>query len=356
MVGTMSDRQSMVITVGVVGLLLSGVLVPAITGDASAQQTQPEPDNTITRIEVHENGSARWTIQIRTRLDTAERVDDYQAFQSRFEANKSRYLVPFRTRMQRVVANAANATGREMRAVEFTASTSIQEVPRRWGIVIYQFTWTNFAAQTDEALVVGDIFQGGFFLAANDTLAIAAPEGYEINRVEPAPASRDAGVISWVGREDFPDRHPHVAFAPRAGDGVTTSSSPASPADSPSAAIEGVSLAVLLGAGLLLLLLGATAYGVSRFRNDREPPKQPASSEDGQSDDGPAEVVMTDEELVRRLIEDHGGRIRQTTIADEFDWSASKTSRVIGRMVDEGTIEKLQLGRENLLELRDAEE
>lgn len=352
----MSDRQSMVITVGVVGLLLSGVLVPAITGEASAQQTQPETDNTITRVEVHENGSARWTIQIRTRLDTAERVDDYQAFQSRFEANKSRYLDPFRTRMQRVVANAANATGREMRAVEFTASTSIQEVPRRWGIVIYQFTWTNFAAQPDEALVVGDVFQGGFFLAANDTLVIAAPDGYEINRVEPAPASRDAGVISWVGREDFPDRHPQVAFAPRGGDGAATGSSPASPADSPSAPTEGVSLAVLLGAGLLLVLLGATAYGISRFRNDRTPTKQPASSEDGQSDVGPVEVVMTDEELVRSLLEDHGGRIRQTVIADEFGWSASKTSRVIGRMVDEGTIEKLRVGRENLLELVDGDE
>jgi uncharacterized membrane protein len=45
--------------------------------------------------------------------------------------------------------------------------------------------------------------------------------------------------------------------------------------------------------------------------------------------------------------------MRQAVIAEEFDWSASKTSRVVGRLSDEGSVEKLQLGRENLVTLPD---
>lgn len=356
MVGSLNVRQVTILALGVVGLLLSVAIVPSLIGDAAAQQTQPETDNTVTRIEVHENGSARWTIQIRTRLDTADRVDDYEAFRARFAANESRFLDSFRARMQRVVTNGANATGREMRAVEFTASTSIQEVPRRWGIVTYQFTWTNFAALTDGTLVVGDVFQGGFFLAANDTLVIAAPDGYEIDRVEPTPTSRDAGIVSWFGRKDFPHRQPLVEFVPQAGGGPIAGR-PTTSAVQPSASpTEGMGPSAWLGVALLVLLVSAIAYGVYRRGNGRSPINQRTSSEDEKSDDAATEVVMTEEERVRGLLEDRGGRTRQAVIADELGWSASKTSRVVGRMVAEGAIEKLQLGRENLLNLVDEEE
>ena len=47
--------------------------------------------------------------------------------------------------------------------------------------------------------------------------------------------------------------------------------------------------------------------------------------------------------------------MKQAAIADEFDWSPSKTSRVVGDMVDDSTVEKLQIGRENVIDLADAE-
>lgn len=43
----------------------------------------------------------------------------------------------------------------------------------------------------------------------------------------------------------------------------------------------------------------------------------------------------------------------QAAIADEFDWSAPKTSRVIGGIAEDGTIDKLRVGRENLATLPD---
>ncbi|MFB6201043.1 MAG: helix-turn-helix transcriptional regulator, partial [Halorhabdus sp.] len=294
-----------------------------------------------------------------------------EAFQERFRENTSRYLDPFRQRMQGVVANAANATGREMRAVNFTASTSIQEVPRRWGLVTYQFMWTNFAAQQNETLAVGDVFQGGFFLAANDSLEIEAPTEYEISRVEPTPDSRDDGVVTWVGREDFANRHPRVVFNP-----TTESQQPGEQSPTPDGATSSpfgrIGLGAVLGGVLLLTLVGIGAYIGWRRRTDSGGTEHPASTSANVNQDSPAQAptgedapgddtsaggaVMTDPERVQALLEANGGRMRQASIADEFDWSASKTSRVIGNMVDEGTIEKLQLGRENLIEIADADE
>lgn len=354
MIGPSTDRHRRVFALGAIVLLLT-VGVPTVATDGAAQQAQPETDNTLTRIEVDANGSARWTIQIRTRLDTADRVSEYDAFRDRFEANTSRYLDPFRTRMQRVVARAANATDRDMQAVWFTASTSIQEVPRRWGIVTFQFTWTNFAMRTDGRLVVGDIFQGGFFLAANDTLVIAAPAGYTINRVEPAPDEHDDGTATWVGRADFPDQRPQVVFLQPADGGTATRRPTDATVGSPSSPAGGFGPIVWGGAALVMLVVLAVAYGGYRRLTGSSSEQSPSATE-GPSDGAKPAVALTDEERVRELVETNGGRIRQSRIVDELGWSASKTSRVVGRMVDEGIIEKLQLGRENLLELVEDEE
>ncbi|WP_435347160.1 helix-turn-helix transcriptional regulator [Haloarchaeobius sp. HRN-SO-5] len=349
-------------SIAVVGLLLGGMVAPVATADV-AQQTQPETDNTVTRIEIDENGSARWTIQIRTRLDTDQRVDEYAAFQARFRNDTSQYLGPFRDRMQGVVANAANVTGREMRATDFTASTSIQEVPRRWGSVTYEFTWTNLAAQQNGRLVVGDVFQGGFFIAANDTLQLVAPTEYEIGDTEPEPDSLEGDVVTWNGREDFSDAHPRVVFAPASGQHGPSDETD----DDVGSPLEDLGGPVVLGVAVVGLL-GLVAVVVSRQRDGTtggtpgEPTVEsgaappPTDEREGAPEETEsAEAVMTDEERVLDLLEANGGRMRQAAIAERFDWSASKTSRIVGKLADGDAVEKLQLGRENLVDLVDDE-
>lgn len=355
--------------IGIIGLLLGGMIAPVVTADTLPQQTPPETDNTVTRIEVAENGSARWTIQIRTRLDTDEQVDEYTAFQARFRNDTVRYLGPFRERMQGVVSNAANATGREMRATNFTAATHIQEVPRRWGIVTYKFTWTNFAAQTSETLVVGDIFQGGWFIAANDTLQIKAPTNYEITHVDPEAASRDEGVVTWDGRKDFTDKRPRVVFTPSTNQEVTTAeldtSTQTAPAPEAGTPFGKSKLGVVLGI-IGFSIVGLLAFTVYRRRDSRGDPDQPVTADAENNpttdhtprseDSASSTAVMTDEERVLNLLEANGGRMRQAAIAEEFDWSASKTSRLIGKLADKEAVEKLQLGRENLVSLPNHDE
>lgn len=351
------------VTLGVVGVVLGTALAPVVATDV-AQQSQPETDNTVTRIEVSETGTARWTIQIRTRLDTDERVEEYTAFQTRFRNDTEQYLGGFRTRMRGVVAGAANVTGREMRATNFTASTSIQEVPRRWGVVTYEFTWTNFAAQQSDRLVVSDVFEGGFFIAANDTLQVVSPAGYEITRTDPAPASRDDGRVTWSGREDFADGRPRIVFVPATGQSQDAEREPGTSGDGAPFDAVGVAVLGLLGVGVLAVVAivvyrrtsdragAADATGASAGDRASTSSDPPPDSEDAT----PTSPVLTDEERVVELLEANGGRLRQAAIAEEFDWSASKTSRLVGTLADEGVVEKLQLGRENLVALVDEDE
>jgi uncharacterized membrane protein len=43
--------------------------------------------------------------------------------------------------------------------------------------------------------------------------------------------------------------------------------------------------------------------------------------------------------------------MKQTRIVEETDWSKAKVSRLLSSMTDEGTVEKLSIGRENIVSL-----
>lgn len=298
---------------------------------------QPPADNTVTRIQVYENGSARWTVRIRTRLETEQDVEEYRAFQARFRNNTSRFLDPFGERIRRVVANAAETTGRETAATDFRAATAVQEVPRRWGVVTYEFTWSGFAATREDAVVVGDVFAGGFYIGPNDTLELVAPPGHGIGAVDPRPDEREDGTLTWRGPTDFADGRPSARFVPAGatggnGDGDTPPTGTVSP---------------LFGGFLVAALFVLAGIGVVAYRSGRlgGPAGFPSET------DGHAGRIVTDEDRVREQLRENGGQMKQSELADALGWSASKTSRVLSDMTDEGTVEKLRLGRENVIEL-----
>ena len=301
-------------------------------------QQAPAADNTITRIVVHENGSATWTLQIRTRLETDENESDYRAFQERFRGNQSRYLDDFRASITGIVGNAREVTGREMEATGFRAETSIQSIPRRWGVVTFEFRWDGFAATDGDRLLVGDVFEGGLFIAEGDTLEVVAPDGYLIESADPAPSEANDGVATWAGREDFADRRPQVVIAPAGATGDASLPWPA-----------------IVGGAALIGLAAVAVVGYRRLAVGRDGGDGAigGGSRGGAAAEAAEESLLADEDRVERLLSDRGGRMRQQAIADELDWSRSKTSRVLGRMDEAGQVRKLQLGRENVIALPD---
>lgn len=63
----------------------------------------------------------------------------------------------------------------------------------------------------------------------------------------------------------------------------------------------------------------------------------------------------TDEERVRRWLREAGGELPQKELTARSGWSKSKVSRLLSRMEDEGSVEKVSLGRENVVVLREDE-
>jgi hypothetical protein len=238
-----------------------------------------------------------------------------------------------------------------MTAREFRVETTIQELPRRWGVVTYQFTWAGFAKLENESLVVSDVFQQGFYLAANDSLEIVPPDGHAITRVEPDPAASQNESVEWTGVEDFADGRPLLRVSP------TDSQRQQIGTSTPRARITGtddtedtaaVVPAALSAAGLLVLVVGYLL-----LRDRQEGPRTETTDTDATSDPPSA---ASDREEVRQLIVDHGGRMPQGDIDDAFEWSKAKTSRVLSQMADDGTVEKTQIGRQNIVTLVDDED
>ena len=61
------------------------------------------------------------------------------------------------------------------------------------------------------------------------------------------------------------------------------------------------------------------------------------------------EEFLTDREHVQQLIQENGGRMKQSEIVDAVDWSKAKVSRLLAELEEDGQITKLRLGRENLV-------
>lgn len=321
---------------------------PQQAADGDDRPDRPAADNTVTRIRVAPDGTATWTVRIRTRLETEEEVATYREFQAAFRNETDEYVAPFRTRIRRVAAAAENETGREMRAHGFSAETTVQELPRRWGVVTYEFTWEGFAATDGEAVVVGDVFEQGFYLAENDTLEVIPPAGYAVAAADPDPTLGADDAVGWTGPEEFADGRPLVRLSPSTAGGDRSGTvTPHAHGDS-SDWTGGLSADIppLLGVvGLLALaVLGYTVKNVGRSGAGLPDTFGTATSDrTGEPD--------TDEERVVALLEENGGQMHQSDVDDAFDWSKAKTSRVLSRLAEEGTVEKTRLGRRNVVEL-----
>lgn len=359
------------------------------SGAGDAVGVAPETDTTVVDIEVFENGSATWELRVRTRLRTEADVTEYRRFQEQFRNDTESSLDPFRERMTGVVESAANATGRPMTATAFAASTRIQEVPRRWGVVAFQFRWEGFANATGDRVAVGDAFEGGLFFSENDSLQVTGPAGYEVASTDPSPDDVDGRTLTWFGRADFDDRRPRAVFvrpAPTdspdrtttvpggAGDGTTrrgtedatttetATGTPASGDGGSSVLLGGLVLVAVVGAGALAVGLrrrgrGSLGPGGAEPADDAAETDAPAGESETLDDATPAagavgsSDLLPDEEKVRRLLADGGGRMKQADVAEKLDWSASKASRVLSDMEENGSVEKLRIGRENIIDL-----
>ncbi len=66
--------------------------------------------------------------------------------------------------------------------------------------------------------------------------------------------------------------------------------------------------------------------------------------------EGEQVTVASDEEKLLAVLDDHDGKTTQPVLQEETGWSASKVSRVTDALESDGELEKLRLGRKNIVQ------
>lgn len=331
--------------------LIGLVLGPGLAGAQSVgpllQTEGVDPDNIALRATVTDDGNARWAIEYSVRLDDDNETAAFEDLQSDIAANESEYRDQFERRMRPTVRTAENSTSREMAIRNVSVTAEKRQLPQQFGVVRYSFEWIGFAAVDGDRLLIGDVLEG-LFLGENTRLVVSWPTDYEVRELAPEPDNRGESSATWFGPREFGRGEPHVVVAP------------ASPLP-----VSGWSLGLV---AVVVAGLGASWWYRDRLprlsrtvRTDRAETEgvdaPPVDEGDGdEAAEASSEALLSPEERVVRLLEERGGRMRQQEVVSEFDWTAARTSQVVGKLRDEGTIETFRLGRENVLTFSDEAE
>jgi hypothetical protein len=391
--------------VGLVVLLLVASVGPALGMTASpernlAQAGNQEFDSTEFQITVYGNGSARWTFLFKQELANESERQDFEEYAARFNSTETELYTDFQSRARALVAEGTDATDRSMNASNFAKEAEVNAVGNL-GLVRMSFTWSAFAVTDGSAVVVGDVFEGGFYIASDQRLVIQRGPGLVFEAASPRPLTSadslaESDSLTWQGERSFVDNRPRVRLAPPQADTPTPTPTPTpgggtgptpttngsgNGSDNPGGGGGPTGFLPVLGLGVLLLagLGAALAYqaGALPGRGDDDDSGATAADTGGGDGDGggasdgaagaaagagaaddssedtepavPAEELLSDDERVMKLLDENGGRMKQVNIVEETGWSKSKVSMLLSEMEEDGEISKLRVGRENII-------
>ena len=347
------------------------------TGD-----TVTSPSATRIRLELNPDRSADWTVAVRYSLADGNETAAFETAGERFRAGEvgpdAELFEGFRRAANRNVDRSMAIRGVD-RDVEVYEDPSQFDVATEDAVAVgefrLRFTWTAFLAQDGESLVLGDALTTSGnetwlrSLEAGQTLEVVTPEGYSVTGTPSTAVTQlSDGNVIIEGPQTFDGGEP-----------VAIVYGPAGVATPPWRMLITVVLlvaALVVGglAGYRRLNAGEDGTDGSAANGGREAPEDDrspngadgaggAAESDGVGDasgeagdggeEGPDLSLLSDEERVERLLETNGGRMRQADIVTETGWSDAKVSQLLSAMADDGRVEKLRLGRENLISLPD---
>ena len=348
---------------------------PAVSSGAPLQTQDSDLNRTDTtfRVGIRSDGDAVWTIRRNYTLGTEARRAAFESTAQEFEnGRESRTVQTVRAASDQ----ASAATGRQM---EISGVTRQSTIVNSTGQLVLTFTWSGFARKSGTSLYVDDVFLSAeqtWFptLGVNQTLTIVPPPTYDLISASPRGYSVTNGSLRWEGTESatFGTSPPSVVYrrtgsvtSPNGTDGLQSGGIPP---------LALVGIVVLVVAGVIAYLLAtrdfdvpspASPTGGGDGGDGDDPPattaETAASTTDGGTaatatetdDDGIDEELLSDEERIERLLERNGGRMKQANIVKETDWSNAKVSQLLSSMDDEDRIDKLRIGRENLISFPD---
>ena len=343
------DRSN-AMRVALIALLVASMTAIPVAGAASTgvtTQTDVDPDLVNLNVDIHEDGSATWHVEYYVRLRSENDTAAFESLMADIEENRTAYLDRFSSRMNTTVADAENATGREMGTENFDVNAEIRTLGNQYGVITYSFDWIGFAVVDGSEITAGDALEG-FFLDSQTTLQFNVPEGYEVTAVEPEPTDVRESRVVWEGQLDFAPGEPSITMQP-ATPATTTQSPITTPPGETTTEESGSMWGWIIGGLFLLAILAA---GIWYWQESGGPPIDTGTDGD-EPPAAPAEELLSNEERVEQFLQSQGGRAKQQEIVDGLDWTEAKTSQVLSDMQDSGRIEKFRIGRENVVKLPD---
>lgn len=333
-------------------LMGSAGLVGATTADGD-----DIPGTTI-RIALQPDGDARTTVTMRIHLDSDIDARSFERLAEEFENGEANQpsVDPFR----QAAELASESTDRSMSIVNVSRSATRTNETGRLSL---SFTWTSFAQVSGSRMRVGDVFRtpSGTWLPelqADQVLIIEFPPGYSVVSASRGYENRTFHIR---GPETFAPGQPWVTLDRQGGATRTTGET-----RTPIASFWERTTTVGLGVGFVILF---AAVLLAYRRLDTGRPVVDADTEGGSPEQrnpdagggpgvGTAPVdepgrteLLSDEERVLQLLHGNDGRMKQADIVAETDWSNAKVSQLLSEMEDKNLIEKLRIGRENLISL-----
>ncbi|MEY7848988.1 helix-turn-helix transcriptional regulator [Natrarchaeobius sp. A-rgal3] len=343
---------------------------------ADGSPLSPADPSQVIRINLTDDGDARWSIETRFLITDDEEEAIFEEYAAEVAAG-NRDVGYESSQFNAVVDDAAASTGREMtieddgwdqpRIEEAEAEYDDDDV--RIGVVSYSFTWTEFSRVDENRIYFEDSLQGsnGSWLDLGDgqRLVVESPSGYFLE----TPTD-----LEWDGPHEFEEGELDIIF-------VQGSQGPV-----------GLSLEYLLAGLVIVVVGGVLLYRVWQSADEEDlpdwlPAPRSPNAEDGSStlaptdpdggqaiptdrghvdpadpshtsvefdeelDDDVDPELLSDEERVLRMLKRNGGRMKQANIVKETGWSNAKVSQLLSQMDDDDAIEKLRIGRENLITL-----
>ncbi|SEW20011.1 helix-turn-helix transcriptional regulator [Halobacterium jilantaiense] len=347
---------------------------PATVADSPEPQLQDralEEEGVHFAVQLEEDGDARWNVSATYHLETENDTAAFDRLAAAFKAGETDG--DFSVDVFR--AAAPEVSDRVDRSMEVTdarrTATTVDHGNNSTGVLSLQFTWTDFAAVNNETLAV-DGFSGGWFgdLRDGQTLSIRQPDGYGTENVSPE-TNVVGGAYQWEGPKTFERGQPSLVFTT----GPTIGGD-----DFPVVAVGG--LLAVVGVVVVWRYLRRDGEPASDGEPDskvpnpeRETEREPKPSTDpvdesaastsggsaaGADADGSDTEsaaggvdpeLLSDEERVERLLAENGGRMKQSKIVEETRWSTAKVSQLLSSMDEADRVEKLRIGRENLISL-----
>lgn len=317
-------------------------------GVAVAEDAPAEP-TLVYEIDVDADGDATWEVSAQFPIESEDDAEAFEELAELYQEDDGEEFLPVAP-YERAVDRLDDEFDRSMSIGSEERSVEQRE---EVGILSLTFVWEGFAEVDDNRVQVGDVFdvddQTWFTrLESHERLAMHAPDGYT---VESSGLPVQDGTMTASGPRNLAPSDLQGTFVgPEGG-------SPISPLLGGALGLIGLAIVVFV----LLHLLGWDLVQYVPGDQDTDSadaaPVDAHDDEDSEGDDVlEDEELLGDEERVLALIERNGGRMKQAQIVNETDWSNAKVSQLLSQMAEDGDVEKLRIGRENLIRLPDEDE